>query len=345
MSQKSKRVRVARKRKDLTKEDTATDMQPSDPLAIILKELQDLKKRVDDLTTPPSSTHSQHTITAETAASAPHSQAAAWAVSGGTQPLPASPQALLAHAEPVPASQLPETSLIPANIKKDIINGKDVNLAILLIPLRERKFVQCGQREIRVGDDVIALKPQKDSRLLKNISCADFMQAFTVYKEIMCEAYPGRRTELDKYMSNVVKMAGDWPGFVFYQYHTEFSARAAELLERGYRVDWAKLDPLLFQKVTAGKLANSCKLCNAFDHHSGFCPMAASSSKTIPYNKPQSTDVKACIFFNRGTCIRAPCRYFHACSKCSSPQHTALDCKMATHKTTARGSAPQGSSA
>jgi hypothetical protein len=334
MSQKSKRA--SRKRKDPA---AAVDTQVNEPLALILKELQELKKRVDDLSTP--SSRPQHTSPADTVAAAGPSYQQAL-VGQAVQPMPASPQMLLAHAEPVPASQLPETSLIPANIKKDIVNGKDVNLATLLIPLRERKFVQSGQREIRVGDDVIALKPQKDNRLLKNINCADFIQAFTIYKDIMCEAYPSRRAELDKYMSIIVKMAGDWPGFVFYQYHTEFSARSAELLERGYRVDWAKLDAMLYQKVTAGKLANSCKLCNAFDHHSGFCPLAASGAKTAPYSKPQSPDFKTCLYFNKGNCTRNNCPYIHACGKCASPQHRAQDCKNG--KSTPRGAAPSASS-
>ncbi len=234
--------------------------------------------------------------------------------------------ALLAYGEPVPAARLPETNLVPSNIRKDIINGKDVNLSTLLIPLRERKYVQCGQREIRVGDDVIALKPQKDSRLLKNLSCADFIQAFAIFKDIMCEAYPGRRAELDKHMSNIVKIAGDWPGFLFYQYHLEFSARAAELLTCGYRVDWAQLDPLLFQKVTAGKLANSCKLCSAFDHHSGFCPLAASGSK--PNDKVEPKAGVCYIFNNNKKCHRgAQCAYLHMiCSKCKLPQHNQREC-------------------
>jgi hypothetical protein len=320
MSQKAKRT--SRKRKEAVQESVST----SDPMSAILQELRELRKRVDELSSAPQLS----TTIAPAALPSTSVESAQSAVNAIVQQLPASPQALLSHADPVPAAQLPETSLIPLNLKKDIVSGKDVNLATLLIPLRERRFIQCGQREIRVGDDTIALKPQKDNRLLKNLNCADFIQAFTVYKDIMCEAYPGRRAELDKYMSNVVKMAGDWPGFVFYQYHLEFSARAAELLVRGYRVDWAKMDPLLFQKVTAGKLANSCKLCSAFDHHSGFCPLAAAGSM-VSTSKPFSSGKKICFRHNSGTCERGTsCQYLHACATCKSPQHTQRECKQTT---------------
>ena len=218
-------------------------------------------------------------------------------------------------------SSLPEIDIVPENIRKDIVRGKYINLASLLMPVKERRFTMSGAREINIEGVCTPLKTPTDNRLLKNLTSGEFIRAFTIYKTVVCEVYPFRRDELDKYMSNLVKMASDWPGFTFYQYHVEFSTRAAEYLEKHIKVDWGEMDYNIYARVTAGKKANSCGLCSAFDHSTPFCPM---SSEKQGSSKVQSISTSACRFFNtaRG-CYRASCDYKHVCSACTSFKHGA----------------------
>ena len=48
----------------------------------------------------------------------------------------------------------------------------------------------------------------------------------------MCEAFPNRRHELNLYEREIVNMALRYPGAGFYDYHKQFSAKAASYLNR-----------------------------------------------------------------------------------------------------------------
>ena len=146
----------------------------------------------------------------------------------------------------------------------------------------------------------------------------------TSIKQVMCESHPNRREELDKYMSFVIDLAGNWPGFCFYQYHLEFSARAAEHFERGSMVDWGVRCQEIFITVTAGKRANSCALCSSYDHQSAFCHLAA-ERQTQSMGQGGSRSGSTCNYYNNSVCHRASCPYLHACSNCRSTAHKGSD--------------------
>lgn len=101
------------------------------------------------------------------------------------------------------------------------------------------------------------------------------MKAFSIYRNIMCEAYPNRREELDTYERDLVELATILPGSVFYEYHKAFSARAAAALlhQRSIKVNWAIRDNQLYTTVCSGYKSNSCKLCNHMSHTEDFCPL------------------------------------------------------------------------
>ena len=101
-------------------------------------------------------------------------------------------------------SSLPDVNIVPESVKSDILQGKDVNLAVLLFSITERKYVESGTCEIKINDEIIPLKPCKDVRLSKNLTSQEFIQAFNIYTGVMCEVYPNRRDELAKYMFYVV---------------------------------------------------------------------------------------------------------------------------------------------
>lgn len=70
-------------------------------------------------------------------------------------------------------------------------------------------------------------KDKPDPRLNRKLSIEEFISAFGIYKNIMCEQFPHRRAELDLYERDVVEMSTRYGGSGFYEYHKQFSARSA----------------------------------------------------------------------------------------------------------------------
>ena len=64
----------------------------------------------------------------------------------------------------------------------------------------------------------------------------------------MSEAYPQRRLELDLYEADIGSIYEHY-GDIFYQYHRQFSKKAAAYLEKGIKIDWSKRDKDLFQLI------------------------------------------------------------------------------------------------
>ena len=123
---------------------------------------------------------------------------------------------------------------------------------------------------------------------MHDLTVDEFVRAFSMYKQVICEAYSTRREELDKYMAFVVSLAGagGFPGFTFYEYHLLFSAKVVKHFKLGVKVNWGERCPQIFSTVIAGKKANVCVLCQSYDHSTGFCALAADK----PYRPQQSHD-------------------------------------------------------
>ncbi|KAL2102236.1 hypothetical protein ACEWY4_001404 [Coilia grayii] len=66
-----------------------------------------------------------------------------------------------------------------------------------------------------------------DSRLQRNISFGEFVIAFGVYRDILCQAYPERREEMDSYLATMANFSQCYGGTLFYEYHLSFSAKSA----------------------------------------------------------------------------------------------------------------------
>ena len=73
----------------------------------------------------------------------------------------------------------------------------------------------------------------------------------------MCEVFPQRRVELDLYEADTGNMF-DYYGSLFYQYHFQFSRKAAAYLENGIKVDWSKRDTKMFQLIICGAKSKLC---------------------------------------------------------------------------------------
>jgi hypothetical protein len=107
----------------------------------------------------------------------------------------------------VPADSLPHVDVVTPSTCQAIIDGKYINLAILLMP--DSEFAS----KLRITETLsgeLALKPHTasaDSRVQRALTLPEFISAFSIYKTIMCEVYSERLPELDAYMREIIEMA------------------------------------------------------------------------------------------------------------------------------------------
>lgn len=250
----------------------------------------------------------------------------------------------------VSSDSVPHVDVINPQLRTKIIQGKNVNLALLLMPY---ETVDSRQYESVDGcNKVVVLKSNThDTRLLKSLSLGEFITAFTRYKNIIFEEFPDRRAELDMYERDIVEMAAFNTGSqAFYEYHKAFSARAAALLaQRNIKIDWSIRDTKLFTAIFAGQTIQKCEHCESLTHSSPFCPMSTTdggqSSKRKPgLNKTRNesfnnTDIQGrlrithrgkeiCNNFNsQNGCNRSSCNLSHLCIECKFNNHSIVNCR------------------
>lgn len=239
----------------------------------------------------------------------------------------------------VAPDSLPHLDIVSASLKRAILQGKDVNLSMLLIPGYEFDKKDKGQSTCS--------NFSVDKRLSVNLTLAEFLTAFGKFKRIMGDVYPQRRKELDLYEGVIINI-NNTHGDVFYDYHKLFSAKCAEALRQGTKVDWSLLDMRLFSLVTAGRKARSCELCSSVSHGTNQCEIINSSTqarygKNFHHRESNSKDLdlrgrkrvsvegtELCNNFNdEKGCSRTMCPFAHACSKCKNlkAKHSAVRCK------------------
>ena len=247
----------------------------------------------------------------------------------------------------VAAESFRNVEIVAPHLRSQILAGKDINLALLLMPSNESTS---DHRRVDFDGIEYVMKPG-DPRLSKNLTLGEFIVAFGKYKNIVCEVMPHRRTELDQYERGVVEMANNFGGTRFYDYHKAFSAKAAALLhQRQVKVDWSIRDNGLFCTMFAGMKINVCGLCASVNHASDFCPLLVNPNLKKPNignfgnNKTQtgsSTNGNAkkaplfqgrqlCINYNERSCQRPACKFLHLCFDCFSP-HPKTKCTSKTH--------------
>ena len=245
----------------------------------------------------------------------------------------------------VAADELPHIDVVTDSVKRNIITGKYINLACLLIP----DFVAPTAPKEDMNGLEFLRRDRRDHRLDRALTITQFYKAFGIYKRVMCEAYPLRRIELDLYeadIGNIFQHYGD----IFYAYHVQFSKQAAAYLEKGVKVDWSKRHKDLFQLIVGGVKTKTCDHCGQADHQSPFCPTQIDQpipsgvkkpfdSARVNSKKDQTHDIygrlkvmhngkEICNNFNsvRG-CINASCSFLHICKKCKKTGHGENSCE------------------
>ena len=239
------------------------------------------------------------------------------------------------------AETLPLVETVTPAIRQNIIAGKDVNLASLLMPYYNGA---CSSSDDSMCNNAHCQHINKqDPRLNKTLSIGEFIQAFGIYKNIMCSAYPLRRTELDLYERDIVEMASRYPGRGFYEYHKQFSLRAAAHLRyNNILIDWSVRNNSLFCNIFANTTANSCITCGSTLHSSGFCPDQLKTSPVVKgfsnFN-PDSGNIdrhgrkkvyfsgrEICNNFNgQNGCTYKRCTHAHVCLECKG-EHSKVVC-------------------
>ncbi|MGH0138989.1 UNVERIFIED_CONTAM: hypothetical protein FKN15_025387 [Acipenser sinensis] len=179
---------------------------------------------------------------------------------------------------PAPATRCHTIS--PA-LRRQIIEGKDVNLISILIPTAELT----DHRVVHCGDVSVTLK-SSDPRLLKNLTLGEFVLAFSIFRDVLCTAYPHRREELDLYLAYVVELSVRYGSTMFFEYHESFSA--AVLATDNIIVNWATPDNYLFNQVFGGLRGNACGVCASTGHSTHLCPKTASASSSHITQPPQT---------------------------------------------------------
>lgn len=242
------------------------------------------------------------------------------------------------------AQTLPLVETVSPGLRTRIIQGRDVNVASLLIPYYD------------VGSSDKSTKA--DPRLNKCLTIGEFIHAFGVYKHVMCRAFPRRRTELDLYEREIVSMASRYPGSGFYDYHRQFSLQAAANLRyNNICTDWSVRDNNLYSTIFTNVQANLCDVCSSALHASGFCPQLLVHPSQPPqhsmvvHTQPQRQSAKPthrgdssidthgrlrmfhdnqeiCNNFNgdRGCFVQA-CRKVHICLACRR-NHSRPNCPL-----------------
>lgn len=163
----------------------------------------------------------------------------------------------------------------------------------------------------------------------------------------MSEAYPQRRLELDLYEADIVNIYEHY-GDIFYQYHRQFTKKAAAYLEKGIKIDWSKRDKDLFQLIVGGAKTKLYEHCLQCDHQSPFCPSQYNVQSTVLSLKKQTDQVvktdskldkkgrsrvtfqgkEICNNFNNNSCKypAGKCPFAHVCKRCKSEVHGESQC-------------------
>lgn len=248
------------------------------------------------------------------------------------------------------SDDFPNVDIVSGSIQKQIIQGKDVNLASLLIP----KFESPQSHSVTSDGIEFNVTGKPDPRLNRQLTIQEFILAFGKYKRVMNTAFPGRRSELDAYEEDIIEISNFY-GQKFYDYHKLFSAKAATLLQdKHIKVDWSKRDRDLLSLIGAGVDINVCKLCNMIDHSSKFCPlqlagknrnevMSAQTGQSGLRYVNQTTDKRGrnrsfhngreiCNNFNTSDGCKhfGRCTFLHICLKCRSSDHGQHTCPQTT---------------
>ncbi|VDI03019.1 Hypothetical predicted protein [Mytilus galloprovincialis] len=103
----------------------------------------------------------------------------------------------------VRSDEYSNVDIISPSIQKQIIDGKDVNLASLLIPNYETPQIH----SVAANGLELNISGKPDPRLNRKLTIQEFIKAFGKFKRVMSSVYPDRRAELDAYEDEIIDIS------------------------------------------------------------------------------------------------------------------------------------------
>ncbi|KAL7864646.1 hypothetical protein AOLI_G00160660 [Acnodon oligacanthus] len=116
--------------------------------------------------------------------------------------------------------------LVSSALHAQILQGADVCLPSLLHP----SAASGAPCTIDTGDVSHTFK-SADACASKVLTTPEFTLAFSIYRDVICSAFPSRRQELDDYLSIILDLAVRFGESGFYEYHHLFSAGTSAHLQ------------------------------------------------------------------------------------------------------------------
>ncbi|CAG2241264.1 unnamed protein product [Mytilus edulis] len=177
----------------------------------------------------------------------------------------------------VPSSSVPFLDIISPALKKQIIEGRDVNLAGLL--MKDYESVQAASTLLTSSGLEINLPGKRISGFIER-SLLKNSYALLANISVMCRVFPQRSEELDCYLANILQIESSY-GEKIYEYHKLFAAKAATAL-RDFKVkfDWGVKDNDILTLLAPHARPEVCRLCYAIDHGTNCLPSFFSISRT-----------------------------------------------------------------
>eukprot|EP00064_Thunnus_orientalis_P025696 superscaffoldBa00013715_g26105 len=109
----------------------------------------------------------------------------------------------------------------------------------------------------------------------KDLTVAEFAFAFSLYRDIICSAFPDRRSDLDDYLSLILDLALRFSGNG-YSYHILFASQAAGHFQQfNQGMHWETSDHKLYWRVFAARASLRCEMCGAPSHPAAACTLIA----------------------------------------------------------------------
>lgn len=238
----------------------------------------------------------------------------------------------------IPIDSLPPINIISPQLKKTIEDRKHVNLALLLIPGmsndKETRIIDSGGNQILVKSS--------DARLTRSLQIEEFRQAFSLYRNVICEKEPLRRAEFDAYFDFIESLHTQFGGSKFYDYHNAFSKKAAMYYTHNQTIiSWAHKDTDLYLRIFAGEKSRACESCKSMLHSTRFCPETLSSPSMPRVNSGGTTRLdrrgrqrvyhqgkEICNNYNTSGCNldHGNSNIVHVCLLCKATSHSAPQC-------------------
>ncbi|CAC5368602.1 unnamed protein product [Mytilus coruscus] len=107
----------------------------------------------------------------------------------------------------VSSGMFPHVQAVAPNVRKQILEGKYINLATLL---NNKENVQ-DYKTVDESDGSVLFIKHRDPRLQRNLSIQEFLEAFNIYKNIICEKQD-RRIEFDMYIQDIIDISARYKG-------------------------------------------------------------------------------------------------------------------------------------